>query len=104
MEERKGFMSSLFDFSFRHFVTPRIIGILYGVLLVVTSIAAILMIAIMFMVGPGYGVVTLLVIAPLYFFLSLLVYRVTLELVVVIHRMKHELADIHSTFTKIENS
>ncbi|MFU8795723.1 MAG: DUF4282 domain-containing protein [Dehalococcoidia bacterium] len=104
MEEKKGFMASLFDFSFRDFVTPRIIGMLYGVLLILTVIGAVLMIAMMFMIGPGYGVVTLLIIAPLYFFLSVLCYRVMLEVIVVIHRMKHDLADIHSTITKIENS
>lgn len=103
MEEKKGFLASLFDFSFREFVTPRIIGIFYGILLVVTGIAAILMIAMMFMMGPAFGVLALLVLAPLYFFLSVLGYRVMLELIVVIHRMKHELADIHSTFTKIDN-
>jgi len=102
MEERKGLMSSLFDFSFRDIVTPRIIGILYGVLLVVTGIVAILMIAMMFQVGPIPGVVTLLVVAPLYLVISILGYRVMLELVVVIHRMKHDLSDIHSTITKIE--
>jgi len=104
MEERKGFMASLFDFSFRDFVTPRIIGILYAVLLVLTGIGAILMVAMMFAIGPGYGVVTLLVIAPLYFFLSILGYRVVLELIVVIHRMRHEVTDIHSTITKIQDS
>ncbi len=103
MEEKKGFMASLFDFSFREFVTIRVVGILYGVLLVVTGIGAIFMIAMMFMMGPGYGVLALLVFAPLYFFVSMLSYRVILELIVVIHRMKHELADIHSTFIKIDN-
>jgi len=104
MEENKGFISSLFDFSFRNFVTPRIIGILYGVLLAVTAIGAIAMVVIMFMMHPGFGVLALLVLAPLYFFLSILSYRVMLELIVVIHRMRHELTDIHNTFTKIENS
>jgi hypothetical protein len=59
---------------------------------------------IMFMMHPGFGVLALLVLAPLYFFLSILSYRVMLELIVVIHRMRHELTDIHNTFTKIENS
>jgi len=104
MEERKGFMASLFDFSFRDFVTPRIIGILYAVLLVLTGIGAIFMIAMMFTIGPGPGVFTLLIIAPLYFFLSILGYRVMLELIMVIYRMKHDLADIHNTITKIQDS
>lgn len=103
MEEKRGFMASLFDFSFRHFVTARIIGVLYGVLLVFTGIGAIVMIAMMFMMGPGFGVLALLVLAPLYFFLSVLSYRVMLELIVVIHRMKDELGDIHSNFTKVDN-
>ncbi len=102
MEEKKGFMASLFDFSFRDFVTPRIIGILYAVLLALTGIGAVLMIAMMFAIGPGYGVVTLLIIAPLYFLL-ILGYRVVMESIIVIHRMKHDLTDIHSTITKIQD-
>ena len=104
MEEKKGFMSSLFDFSFRHFVTPRIIGILYGVLLVFTAIGAIAMIAVMFMMHPGFGVLALLVLAPLYFFLSVLSYRVILELIIAIHGMKRDLADIHSSVIKAETA
>lgn len=104
MEDEKGIISSLFDFSFRHFVTPRVIGILYGVLLIFTAIGAIAMIAIMFMMHPGYGVLALLVLAPLFFFLSVLSYRVGLELIIAIHRMRHELADMHRIVTRDETA
>jgi len=97
MQETKGFMAKLFDFSFSDFVTPRIIGILYGILVVLAGIGAIMLIASMFMMHAGLGVLALLVLGPLYFFLSVLGYRVMLELVTVIFRIRQELADIHST-------
>jgi hypothetical protein len=34
MSSKKGFISSLLDFSFSHFVSPRIVGIIYGLSIV----------------------------------------------------------------------
>jgi uncharacterized membrane protein len=101
-EKTKGFMASLFDFSFRDFITPRVIKVLYVILLILAGIGAIAIIAIMFMMGPGFGVLALLILGPLYFFLSALGYRVMLELVAVIFSIKHELADMHETVRKRE--
>lgn len=97
MEQAKGFWASLFDFKFRDFITPRIIGILFGILVAVAGIGAIALIASMFMMHPGLGILALLILGPLTFFLSVLGYRVMLELVVVIFHIKQELAEMHST-------
>jgi len=101
-EKTKGFMAMLFDFSFRDFVTPRIIGILYGILIVLSGIGTIWFIANMFIIGPGFGILALLILGPLFFIVSVLSYRVMLELVSVIFRIKNDLADIHSTSRKGE--
>jgi ABC-type uncharacterized transport system permease subunit len=93
-------MASLFDLSFREFVTPRIISILYLVLLIFTGIGAIAIAVTMFTLGPGFGILGLLVLGPLYFFLSTIGYRVMLELVVTMFRIKDELADLHETMRK----
>jgi uncharacterized membrane protein len=97
---KAGFMKSLFDLSFRDFITPRVIRVLYVILLILAGIGAIAIIAIMFMMGPGFGVLALLILGPLYFFLSALGYRVLLELVAVIFSIRHELADMHDTVRK----
>lgn len=100
MENTRAFVTSLFDFSFSDFVAPKIIGILYGLLLVLAGIGTIALIAYMFAISARFGVLALLVLGPLYLCISILGYRVMLELVVVIFRIKQELADMHSTVSE----
>jgi len=102
MEKTKGFMAMLFDFSFKDFVTPRIISILYIILVIIAGIAAIALIAFMFMIHPAAGVVALLILGPLYFFVCVLAYRVMLEVVIVIFRIRQDLADMRSAVKRGE--
>ena len=97
MEGAKEFVASLFDFSFGDFVTPRVIGVLYGILVVLAGIGAIALVISMFMMHRGLGVLALLILGPLYFFLSVLGYRVMLELVMAIFRIKQQLDETHGT-------
>ncbi len=97
MEKANRFFSSLFDLSFKDFVTPRVIKVLYVILLVTAGIVAIAIIASMFALGPGFGVLALLFFGPLYFFLCVLGSRVMLELVMAIFGIRQELADMHNT-------
>jgi hypothetical protein len=96
----KGFMASLFDPSFRDFVTPRVISILYIILLVVAGIGAIAIIVFMFGLHPAFGVLTLLILGPLYFLVCALGSRVMLEVVLVIFHIRQELSDMHSTLKR----
>lgn len=100
MEKAKGFMAMLFDFSFKDFVTPRVINILYIILVVVAGICAIALIATMFAIHPAAGVVALLILGPLYFFVSVLAYRVMLEVVIIIFRIRQDLVDMRSTLKR----
>ncbi|MGQ9589738.1 MAG: DUF4282 domain-containing protein [Planctomycetota bacterium] len=81
----KGFLQTLFDLSFREFVTTRIVQILY----VLGILAAALVALAMFVAGlarGGAGILAI-VLAPLYFVLSVICIRVWLELVIVIFRI-----------------
>jgi hypothetical protein len=93
----KGFFGSLFDFSFKHFVSRRLAGIFYGVGLVVIAIAAIVGL----IVGIGGGFATMatqfggggiaagifailgtIVVVPIGTLISIIVLRVWIEAVV----------------------
>ncbi|MGQ9546115.1 MAG: DUF4282 domain-containing protein [Dehalococcoidia bacterium] len=94
MEKPKGFMAMLFDFKFKDFVTPRVISVFYVILVVLAGIGAIALIAFMFAVHVAAGIIALLILGPLYFFVSVLGYRVMLEVVMVIFRIRQDLADM----------
>lgn len=91
--EKKGFLGSLFDFSFMDFVTPTIIRILYGIALVLVGIVTLLWIVLGFDQGTGYGIFALFT-SPLIFLLGALIARVELELTMVIFAMKEDLGEI----------
>jgi hypothetical protein len=103
MPQQKGFFSSLFDFSFTSFVTPKIIKVLYALALLFVGIYFLLDIANLHNSGAAYhigtsaalviGVVTL----PLAFLMQIIYARVWAELVLVPFRIldaKTELLEI----------
>ena len=86
MEERRGFFSELFDFSFAEFLTPKIIKVLYGLGILMAGIVAIGFLASGFKTSTGLGIVTL-ILSPIVFLLYVIFIRVYLELVIVIFRI-----------------
>jgi Domain of unknown function (DUF4282) len=88
----KGFVASLFDFDFTSFVTPKIIKILYILIVVVTGLGGITWTLIDFRISVAFGLITLVVIAPLIFFVTIALYRVILEFFAVVFRLAE---DIH---------
>jgi len=89
-----GFFQALFDFSFTEFVTTKIIKLLYGLTLFFAGITALILIIIGFSAHPGVGIVTLLILAPLLFFISVIYGRVLLEIIIVIFRIAEHMAEI----------
>ena len=89
----KGFAASLFDFDFTSFVTPKIIKILYILIVVVTGLGAITWTLIDFRISVAFGLITLVIIAPLIFFVTIALYRVILEFFAVVFRLAE---DIHA--------
>jgi hypothetical protein len=86
-------LQALFDFSFNHFFTSKIIKLLYGLSIFSAGLIAILFIIFGFSVSTGFGIFALLVGAPLIFLLASICSRITLELMVAVFRIADTLAD-----------
>jgi uncharacterized membrane protein len=88
----KGFVGSLFDFSFTSFVTPKIIKVLYVLITAWTVIWALIFLRLGFKYGGAAGgFFTLIIVDPILVLLTLGVYRVVLEFVMVVHRMHEDI-------------
>ena len=91
----KGFIGSLFDFSFNSFVTPKIIKVLYVLITAWTLLWALIFLRFGFKYGGAAGgFFTLLIVDPILILLTLGVYRVVLELFMVVHKMHDDLKAI----------
>ncbi len=90
----KGFLASLFDFSFSSFVATRVVKVLYVLIVVIAGLYALGLLALGFRAGTVVGLLFLLVVCPLVFIVFVAVYRVLLEVMVVIFRMAEDLAEI----------
>jgi Domain of unknown function (DUF4282) len=87
----KGFLGSLFDFSFDSLVTPKIVRILYILFTIWTALVALIVLVIGFKTGgTAGGLFTLIVVEPIFVLLTLGVYRVVLEAFVVVFRIYEE--------------
>lgn len=111
-DKPKGFFKSLFDFSFTHFITPRIVKLLYALAIAWAGLIG-LYVFVVFVIlttevfvsnefGAGtwvLGVVLVilgLIAAIIAFFLTLLWGRVRLECIAVLFRVKEQVAEIAS--------
>lgn len=83
----KGFFASLFDFSFSSFVTPKLIKVLFILLLVVLGFFYLIFGISLASQDSNLGVLWFLVLGPLMIFIYSLIYRVLLELIMVIFRI-----------------
>ena len=96
----KGFVGSLFDFSFQSMVTPKIIKVLYVLLTVFVGLWALIFTVWCFKhTGAVGGLFVLIVLDPMYILLTLGVYRVVLEFIMVTFRI-HE--DVQALRAKSE--
>ncbi|MGH7321537.1 MAG: DUF4282 domain-containing protein [Candidatus Rokuibacteriota bacterium] len=94
MQQPAGFFQSLFDFSFTVFVTSKIIRLLYALSIVGAALVSLSWIVGSFMASPAFGVLVLLVGAPLFFLISIIYARVLLEIIIVIFRISENIAEI----------
>ena len=84
--EDKGFFGALFDISFSSFITPKIISVLFVIFMILSGLAALVMIITGFMGGIVNGLVAV-VLSPIVVFLYILFARIWLELVVVMFKI-----------------
>lgn len=82
--QARGFLATLFDFSFSSYVTPKLIRAIYVFVVVVSALAALVFVLGAFATNVFLGLVTLVILAPLLFLFYVVVYRVFLEVVMAV--------------------
>jgi hypothetical protein len=92
----KGFVASLFDFSFSSFVTPKLIRFLYVLATVWTAVLTIALcsLALRIMGDGGASIVFLIIAAPVFFLLGLGSIRVVFEVFMVLYRLNENIQAI----------
>jgi hypothetical protein len=91
--DTRGFLNSLFDFSFTSFVTTRIIKVLYVLILILVSLTALIYTIFAFKASPLFGLLTLIIGDPLFIIIVMAFWRLVLEAFVVVFRIAE---DVHS--------
>jgi hypothetical protein len=79
----KGFLGALFDFGFTSFVTPKVIKVLYMLIVIGTVVSALVFTFIAFKASLVFGFLTLVIGDPLFILIVLAIYRIILEIFVV---------------------
>ena len=85
-DDERGFMGSLFDLSFSHFISTRVVRFLFAVGILGCGIETIYVIVQIFRGGFWRGFFFLLI-SPLWFLLSVAVLRLWCEFVIVVFRI-----------------
>lgn len=85
--EGAGFLGALFDFGFTSFVTPKVIKVLYALLMMGTVVSALAFTIIVFKVSTAFGILTLLFGDPLIILIAMAIYRIILEFFVATFRV-----------------
>ena len=96
----KGFFGSLFDFSFNHFITGKLIRFLYFIFIALSVLFTIFIILSAFGAGASLGSsgigtligILALIVSPILFLLVVTYARVALELVMVLFKIEEHLA------------
>lgn len=84
--KNKGFLGSLFDISFTEFVTTRIIKVLFVLAIIASGIGA-LVLLIGGIADGGAEAFVAIILAPITFFLYVILARVWLEVIIVLFRI-----------------
>ena len=91
LEESRNFLNALFDFGFTSFVTPKVVKVLYLLIVIVVGLSALAFAVTMLASNLVLGLIVLLIGAPLYFVVVTALYRITLEFFMVIFRMAEDI-------------
>ncbi len=97
--DQRGFISTIFDLSFSHFITPKIQRFLYALLLIASGIAALGVLGVALGMGGGFfgkiGALLLAVpVAGLVFLLMATYFCVIMEILIVVFKGVDYLRDI----------
>ena len=86
-EKIKEFITSLFDFSFREFITIKILKFIYILGIFINGLIALFWICVGFSVSVGWGIVTLLILSPAIFLILTIFTRVWIEIMIIAFRI-----------------
>jgi hypothetical protein len=86
-----GFLGALFDLGFTSFVTPKIIKVLYVLVMIGTVVSTLAFTIIVFKANTAFGIVALAFGDPLVILVILAVFRIFLEFFVVIFRAAEDI-------------
>lgn len=87
----KGFLASLFDLGFTSFVTPKVIKVLYLLIMIGTIFTALVYSVIAFKVNAALGIGMLFIAAPLFTLIVMAIWRISLEFFMVIFRISDDI-------------
>jgi Domain of unknown function (DUF4282) len=89
--DTRGFLGALFDFGFTSFVTPKVIKVLYMLIVIGTVVSALVFTIIVFKASVMFGFLMLVFGDPLFILITLAIYRVILEFFVVTFRVAEDI-------------
>jgi hypothetical protein len=92
--DSKGFLGTLFDFSFSSFVTTRIIKVLYVLIMILTVITALVYTVVAFRISATFGFLTLIIGDPLFIIIVMAFWRLILEAFMVVFRIAEDVRAI----------
>jgi hypothetical protein len=94
MSEYKGFFGALFDLSFSEFVTTKLIKLIFMIAIACSALCALFIIIYGFGFGGGTIAFLSLILAPVVFFVNVLLSRIWLELIIVVFRIAENTSEI----------
>ncbi len=89
--DTRGFLGALFDFGFTSFVTPKVIKVLYMLIVIGTVVSALVFTIIAFKASTVFGFLMLVFGDPLFILIVLAIYRIILEFFVVTFRVAEDI-------------
>ena len=89
--DTRGFLGALFDFGFTSFVTPKMIKVLYVLIVIGTVVSALVFTIVAFKASTVFGFLTLVFGDPLFILIVLAIYRIILEFFVVTFRVAEDI-------------
>ena len=89
--DTRGFLGALFDFGFTSFVTPKVIKVLYLLIVIGTVVSALVVTIIAFKASTVFGFLMLVFGDPLFILIVLAIYRIILEFFVVTFRVAEDI-------------
>ena len=90
----KGFVGSLFDFGFNSFVTPKVVKVVYVLIMAGLALAELGYLIFAFKTSMVFGIISLVILCPLTFFVYLALWRILLELFIVVFRIADDIRSI----------